>query len=75
MYSEYQALMFEHAKIVAKMRAIRVREIRIRNDIEKDKVTDKLCKRMESLILRVNFCHQEFDDLLDQIEARLNYEL
>lgn len=78
-FKKINDLIKQQARVKADLRAVRVRSIRMivaKGDIEK--LGERLMSqydRMEKLIRTVNFAHEEFDDLLDVIEALLDSEI
>ena len=78
-FKKINDLINQQARVKADLRAVRVRSIRMivaKGDIEK--LGERFMSqydRMEKLIRTVNFAHEEFDDLLDVIEALLDSEI
>jgi hypothetical protein len=71
---QMRKLAIEQAKIQHELRAIRVRMIRLTMFEVKDPCESlgKLVRYMEALVMNMETCKAEFDDMLDQIEAKLN---
>lgn len=78
-FKKINDLINQQARVKADLRAVRVRGIRMivaKGNIEKlgERFMGQY-DRMEKLIRTVNFAHEEFDDLLDVIEALLDSEI
>lgn len=71
-------LIKEQARLEMAIRAERVRLIRkelvarLDNSTSADHVADELEQKINSKLALVAYCHVEFDDLLDQLEAHLD---
>lgn len=78
-FKKVNDLINQQARVMAELRAVRVRGIRMivaKGNIEK--LGERFMSqydRMEKLIRTVNYAHEEFDDLLDVIEALLDSEI
>jgi len=78
-FKKINDLINQQARVKADLRAVRVRSIRmIVAKGNSEKLGERFMSsydRMENMIRTVNYAHEEFDDLLDVIEALLDSEI
>jgi hypothetical protein len=72
-FKNLKALLIERARIDGTIRAERVKSIRrISAMIKLHKKQQHLVNEMDRRLMLVNYCHLEFDELLDEIESFLH---
>jgi len=78
-FKKVNDLINQQARVMAELRAVRVRGIRMivakGNVVALGERFMSNYDRMEKMIRAVNYAHEEFDDLLDVIEALLDSEI
>ena len=75
MYKKISELVLQKAQVEAEIRAVRVRTIRtvvFKLARLNDPVITDLIEKMEAMLAGVVYSYNAFDDILDNIEARLN---
>lgn len=75
MYKKISELVLQKAQVEAEIRALRVRTIRtvvFKLARLNDTVLTDSIEKMEAMLAGVVYSYPDFDDLLDNIEAKLN---